>query len=143
MRNIFVKILFLVLLLTSCELIFSQNSDTLRNAEFRNIADTILAEIAPDYNRHYKTAAVEYFIVECGIDKGKEMCCVIYPYDKSVELLSYNYSAKVYIYTQTKEVYRVSLGSGINIEVLQAKRAGRKIKKIEFQTVPPPVQVVF
>jgi hypothetical protein len=146
MKKMFFIILFMHISMNT-NVLFSQNfkelPERVRDSLLIKIADRALEKYGPEYNRGYLTPVVKNEgEFEIGILKGEVYYTVTYPYDKSMELMEEDFSARVVILENTGKAIAIVFGNRYSynlIKLEQLEKEGKKTQVMPFTTIKKPV----
>ena len=147
MKQLFSVILLCVSYSTA---IRSQNLDSIpavqRDSLLIAMAKEVILKYGPDYYREYKPPVIERKIWPLkgernpeGKNAGRVYYEIVYLYDKTVELLDWDFAAEVRIWADTKTLCDVLFGCNVGIRIPDdGLRSGEEIEPIRYwdATVP-------
>lgn len=127
----------LIVLFVLCLPVFAMSQTRYRNLDKLPAAkrDSVLKAISkeaitvygPGYYREYKITTERTERQDRFSDKFHPVYLVTYYYDPAVEVLSYPYSAEVYVYENSGKVYAIKFGNGIGAVDVDKRKAGAVI----------------
>ncbi len=144
-----IQILFILILLSClCQKAISQDLDSLpqqqRDSILIEVAKDVVLKFGPGYYREYKHPVIKRRQVPplgkinlTGDNAYRVFYEVIFFYDKTKELLEYDFAAKVNIWGDTHEPINVLFGNGFgkNISEISLRSTGDEINQVPYQQV--------